>query len=317
MSNILPIILLTSSLFCHSHENDANSEIKDGTKYDLSNNFSLWKDIIYKIESDFKIKGKCTIGGNDGNISFNGEVKGKYIENIQITNLFNDGFRAKYSHNLNKHIFYIDPKSFNIYDPSNLKLMIDLNKDLNDADIEGIITFGELHERSEIIEYKNDEWTRKLIGISPTKEQFINLQDKPFDIYEYPRSISMGENWIDNDFKIIKIFDDNDLKSLNGSCKNELENVKVENNDQIAIINTVCNLNGIYLDNDYDEFKFDLTHFSVTERSLNKKIDVNTNHKGILSFEHIINPEITIKCTGKYEYYEFAESQNICEKCKY
>jgi len=56
--------------------------------------------------------------------------------------------------------------------------------------------FGELHGRTEIIDFTAGRWTRKLVGASPSAELAGDLEEAPIEDASYPAAIKLGESWM-------------------------------------------------------------------------------------------------------------------------
>jgi hypothetical protein len=55
--------------------------------------------------------------------------------------------------------------------------------------------FGELHGRTEVIELNAGQWTRKLVGATPSAELAAELEAPPTDDALYPTAIKVGGSW--------------------------------------------------------------------------------------------------------------------------
>ncbi len=142
---------------------------------------------------------------------------------------------------------------------------------------------GELHGRTELIEFTAGRWTRKLVGAAPSAELAAELQDAPIDDAIYPAAAKVGETWTLTG-PALQRWMGSGMTATRGHFKSTLVSVEVLPTETIAVITSAGEVGGKMRDEDDREFDFTMRIETTERRSLERAMEIEASGKGSIEF---------------------------------
>jgi hypothetical protein len=164
----------------------------------------------------------------------------------------------------------------------------------SDEEVETEEEFGELHGRTELIEYRSGKWTRKLVGAAPSAELARDLEDPPVDDIFYPMAVKLGASWTVTG-PDLRRWMGSEFKVTRGELTNTFVAVETLPEDTIAEIEVRGEIGGTVPDEEFGELEFTMTLQGRERRSLERAMEIEGSGSGSIQFSgSYVEDDITV-----------------------
>lgn len=161
---------------------------------------------------------------------------------------------------------------------------------------------GALHGRVESIEFSSGQWKRTLEGPAPTPEQARLLAGPPIDDAMYPTAVKVGESWTETGPELRRWLG-SDVLSARGEVKNTLLAVESQQDERVAVIESIGEVEATVVDAENNELKMTLGVQGQMRRSLDRGIDLDGAAEGAVKISGEVvqdGAKMSLSVTGRY-----------------